>query len=301
MGSRTSASTVSNRPWSPSAASCRCVSSWSSITSRSGSSAATCLAMTEPIDPPAPVTRTLRPRIRSRTGAGSSWTWARPRRSSIPRSRTSRSDRCPFTQAVVGGSTRTGTSASPTRSATRRATSGRSGIASSTWCTSRSRMTRGRSPITPTTGTPSSARRRSRGSSSTSATGTRPACGLCCISRTAAAPLVPAPDDGDPQPGVAHALPECAGRRTGGSGSARVPGAPSPPPAPRRSTTSGTLGSPRPKIGTSTTAVVTADSAMRRASSMLACCQVRPYPPQSPVDTTVTTTATGRKTSKRSQ
>ena len=41
-----SASTVSNRPWRPSDASCRWVSSWSSSTSRSGSSAATCRAIT---------------------------------------------------------------------------------------------------------------------------------------------------------------------------------------------------------------------------------------------------------------
>ena len=75
-------------------ASCRWVSSWSSMTRTSGPKPDTCRQISDPMDPPAPVTRTRRPSSAFLTAAKSVTTSRRPRRSSIRGSRADRTDGC---------------------------------------------------------------------------------------------------------------------------------------------------------------------------------------------------------------
>ncbi len=67
--------------------SCRWVSSWSRSSSWAGLNSATCRAISEPIDPPAPVMRTRWPARDRRTALRSVLTVVRPRRSSMRGSR----------------------------------------------------------------------------------------------------------------------------------------------------------------------------------------------------------------------
>ena len=110
------------------------------------------------------------------------------------RSLISRRRGMPCTQEEDSRSTRTGMWAASAVSATRCTTlRGAEGMARSMRCTSWSATMRGRSSTDPVTGTPCIERFQSPGSSSTATTGTSPRMGDCCISRSAAAPLVPAP------------------------------------------------------------------------------------------------------------
>ena len=191
-GSVTSARTCSQGPGTVAAVSCRCVSSRSSSRSWPGLNLATWRAISEPIDPPAPVMRTRRPARECSTASRSVETEVRPRRSSICGSRAWRTATCRGRAATMSrteGSTFMGTPAASAADRARSTSFGSgSGMASSTcWIMKRGAVA-GMSSTAPMTGTPMSERPCSWTLSSKTATGTRPAPGLRIISRTAAAP-----------------------------------------------------------------------------------------------------------------
>ena len=172
----------------------RCVSSWSRSRTEAGSNRTICRAISAPIDPPAPDTRTRRPRTIAATASRSVVTCCRPSRSSICRSRMSLAVTRPPTVSRIEGRTRRVTSAFSQSAATSRTTSlVAAGIVNRTCCTRRRRTRAGMADRLPRTGTPCNDSPSFFGSSSTMPTGTRPSEGLRRRSLRTMDPASPAP------------------------------------------------------------------------------------------------------------
>ncbi len=203
-----STSTISGRAPIESVVSNRWVSSLSSRMRRAGSESATCRAISEPIEPPAPVMSTRLPASSRRTASRSVTTSRRPRRSSISRSRTSRIDTPSPTVFANPGTIRSATPAASEALAVWRTSSFVTElIARTAWCARWRFATAGRSSIPPSMRRPMNDRPWRRTSSSRTATGTRPARGLRSMSRTRAAPASPEPITTTRRPDVVSPVP----------------------------------------------------------------------------------------------
>src|SRR4051794_1708202 len=171
-------------------------SAWSMRTSRRGATRAIWRQSSDPIDPPAPVTRTVSPLRYAPMRSSSIRTGSRPRMSSTCTSRTWRTivpgPDCSSSKTV--GSVRTGMPRRrPSRTTRARSVPGADGIAIVSSSGSASSRMRPRSSVVPSTRTPSTRIPRLSGSSSTKPTGSMSSCGLRSISRSTSRPPSPAP------------------------------------------------------------------------------------------------------------
>ncbi len=274
-----SASTTSGSatPCSPYTVSWRWVSSWSSSTSCAGPNSATWRAISEPIQPPPPVTSTRRPCSSWRTGSRSMSTCSRPSRSSMLRSLISRRRGMPWTHDDDSRSTRTGIVG---RLGGVGDAAGRPGAAPTAWPAGsggrRGRSTiSGSSSIPPAMRTPWIERLRSAGLSSTATTGheaeDRRLLHLAQRGRAVGAGA----DDRDAHAGAA--VRRSGGTRTAAAGSAPCRTGTWRGPGPATSTVSGTRSlAPHEAEEQDRRRWWRRPTSRRTASSMLAWRQVRP-------------------------